>query len=120
MEENVHKQKKNLKKRERKKKKKLKKKKKKKHQRLIKELNIAVKIRTIILTEEATWGGIHALNGAKYLDNMSRRARQATINPYKKLFGRDLVMDMAEALRYGDDFLEEFESNQKISKAGTK
>ena len=73
--------------------------------------NTAAKIRTLILTEEATWEGIHALNGAKYLENMSRRARQATINAYKKLFGRDLVMDMAEALLEGDDFFEEFKSN---------
>ena len=63
MEVNVHIQKKNQKKRERKKKKKLKKKKKKKHQGLTKVLNTAVKIRTLILTEEATWEGIHALNG---------------------------------------------------------
>ena len=83
-------------------------------------LNTAVKIRTLILTEEATWGGIHALNGAKYLDNMSRRARQVTINTYKKLFGRDLVMNMAEELCEGDDFFKEFESNQQISKVGTK
>ncbi len=83
MEVNFHIQQKNQKKRERKKKKKLKKKKKKKHQRLTKVLNTKVKIRTIILIEEAIWEGIHTLNGAKYLENMSRRARQATINAYK-------------------------------------
>ena len=118
MEENIHTQKKNQKKRERKKKKKLKKKKKRKHQRQTKVLNAAVKIRTLILAEEATWEGIHALNGAKYMENMSRRARQRTINAYKKLFGRDLVMDMAEALCEGDDFFEEFELNQKNLKGG--
>ena len=119
MEVNFHIQQKNQKKRERKKKKKLKKKKKKKHQRLTKVLNTAVKIRTLILTEEATWEGIYELNGTKYLENMSRRARQATINACKKLFGRDLGMDMAEALCEFDDFFEEFESNQKNLK-GTK
>ena len=112
MEEKVKIQKKNEKKRERKKKKKLKKKKKKKHRNLTKVLNTALKIRTLILTEEAAWGEIHAFNRAKYLDNMSRRARQATINACKKLFGRDLGMDMAEALCEGDDFFEEFELNQ--------
>ena len=75
-------------------------------------------MRTIVLIEEAIWEGIHTLNGAKYLENMSRRARQATINAYKKLFGRDLGMDMAEALCEGDDFFEEFESNQKNLKGG--
>ena len=108
MEVNIHIQKKNQKKREEKKKK-LKKRKKKKHQRLTKVLNTAVKIRTLILTEEATLEGIHALNGAKYLENMSRRARQSIINEYKKLFGRDLKMDLAEALCKGEDFFEEFE-----------
>ncbi len=80
MEVNFHIQQKNQKKRERKKKKKLKKKKKKKHQRLTKVLNTAVKIRTLILTEDSILGGMHTLNGTKYLDKMSRRARQAAIN----------------------------------------
>ena len=55
LEENLHIQKKNQKKREKKKKKKILKKKKKKHQRFTKMLNSAVKIRTLILDEEATW-----------------------------------------------------------------
>ena len=80
---------------------------------LTKVFNTVEKMRTLILTEEATWEGIHALNGAKYLDNMSRKARQATINAYKKLFGRDLVMDMADSPCAGDDFFEETEQKTK-------
>ena len=98
LEENLHIQKKNQKKREKKKKKKILKKKKKKHQRFTKVLNSAVKIRTLILDEEAAWSGTHALNGAQYLEKMSNRSKRAVIKAYMKLFERDLVSDMAEAL----------------------
>ena len=58
--------------------------------------NSAVKIITLILDEEATRSGTHALNGAQYLE---------------KLFERDLVSDMAEALCAGGDYYEELEKN---------
>ena len=74
--------------------------------------NSAVKIITLILDEEATRSGTHALNGAQYLEKMSNRSKQAVIKAYMKLFERDLVSDMAEALCAGDDYYEELEKNK--------
>ena len=98
------------KKRDQKKRRKIKKKKKKKHQRLVKALNMAVKIKGLILQEETTWEGIHALKAAKYIENMSIRAKEATFKAYKGLYGTDLPVDMASAFCDGDEFFEYIES----------
>jgi len=110
LEEALHIQNKNKKKREQKKRRKIKKKKKKKHQKVVKALNSAVKVKGLILKEQTTWEGIHALNAAKYLENMSIRAKEATFKAYKGLYGTDLPEDLALALCEGDDFFETFES----------
>ena len=94
------------------------KKKKKKHQRLTRVLNSAVKIRTQILEEDITWKGIHAINAAKYLDKMSKKNREAVTRAYKKLFERNLVLDMADALCTWDDYYEELEKTTNPPKAG--
>ena len=110
LEELLHIQNKMKKKRDQKKRRKIKKKKKKKHQRLVKALNMAVKIKGLILQEETTWEGIHALKAAKYIENMSNRAKEATFKAYKGLYGTDLPVDMASAFCDGDEFFEYIES----------
>ena len=110
LEETLHIQNKNKKKRDQRKRRKIKKKKKKKHQKVVKALNSAVKVKGLILKEQTTWEGIHALNAAKYLESMSIRAKKATFKAYKGLFGNDLPEDMTLALCAGDDFFESLES----------
>jgi hypothetical protein len=87
------------------KKKKIKKKKKRKHQKLTKALNSAVKIRTLVLNEEATWAGTHPLNASRYLNKMSNYAVKAVTKAYRKLFERDLHKDMVDAICDGDEYL---------------
>ena len=51
------------------------KKKEKKHKKMVKTLNSAVKIRTLVLKEEATLAGTHVFNALKYLDKMPNIAK---------------------------------------------
>ena len=52
-----------------------KKKKNKKHQKVVKTLNLEMKVKGLILKEEATREGFHTKNTPKYLENMSIRQR---------------------------------------------
>ena len=52
------------------------KKKKKKHKKLLKVLNASVKIKSLILEEEATWAGTHAFNPGKYLEKIGVKGKK--------------------------------------------
>ena len=99
----------NRKKRDKKKREKMEKKKQKKNQKLLKALNSSVKLKSLILEEEATWAGTHAYNAGKYLSKMSIKAKEAVSKAYKKLFGEDLVSDLANAICAGDEYFESLE-----------
>ena len=58
-------------------------------------LNSEVKLRALILEEEAEWSGEQAFNRAQNLEEMSNLSKQAIIKTYKKIFERDLILDMA-------------------------
>ena len=100
----------NKKKRDRKRKKKLQKKKKKKHIKLIKAMDIAVRIRGHLLKEEQLMTGIHAVKGAQQLEDAPRKYRQRIINAYKALFDRDCVLDIADAFFDPEDYPEMYQS----------
>ena len=85
------------------------KKKKKKHRKLLKVLNASVKIKSLILEEEATWAGTHAFNAGKYLEKMGVKAKKEVSKAYKKLFDSDLITDMANAIFAGDNYFESLE-----------
>ena len=95
------------KKRDRKKKKKQQKIKEKKRRRKIQAMNIAVKIRGLLLKEEETFDGKHALGGAVLLNKAKRGVKERIIKTYREIFNRDVVIDTAEALCAGDEFFEE-------------
>ena len=109
LEESIQIQRNNRKKRDKKKREKMKKKKQKKNQKLLKALNSSVKLKSLILEEEATWAGTHAYNAGKYLSKMSIKAKEAVSKAYKKLFGGDLVSDLTNAICAGDEYLESLE-----------
>ena len=96
------------KKRDRKLKKERQKMKEKKRKRKIQAMNIAVKIRGLLLKEEETLEGKHALGGAVLLDKAKRGAKERIIKAYKEIYNRDVVIDTAEALCAGDEFFEEY------------
>ena len=96
------------KKRDRKKKKKQQKMKEKKRRRKIQAMNIAVKIRGLLLKEEETFDGKHAFGGAVLLDKAKRGVKERIIKTHKEMFNRDVVMDKAEAICAGDEFFEEY------------
>ena len=96
------------KKRDRKLKKKRQKMKEKKRKRKIQAMNIAVKIRGLLLKEEETLEGKHALGGAVLLDKAKRGVKERIIKAYKEIYNRDVVIDTAEALCAGDEFFEEY------------
>ena len=79
----------------------------KKRRRKIQAMNIAVKIRGLLLKEE-TFDGKHALGGAVLLDKAKRGVKERIIKAYREIFNRDVVMDTAEALCMGDEFSEEY------------
>ena len=101
----------NRKKRDKRKREKMEKKKKKKHKKLLKVLNASVKIKSLILEEEATWAGTHAFNAGKYLEKMGVKTKEEVSKAYKKLFDSDLITDMANAICAGDDYFESLEDN---------
>ena len=96
------------KKRDRKKKKKRQKMKEKKRNRKIQAMNIAVKIRGLLLKEKETLEGKHALGGTVLLDKAKRGVKKRIIKAYKEIYNRDVVIDTAEALCAGDEFFEEY------------
>ena len=96
------------KKRDRKKKKKRQNMKEKKRRRKIQAMNMAVKIRGLLLKEEETLEGKHALGGEVLLDKAKRGIKERIIKAYREIFNRDVVMDTAEALCMGDEFFEEY------------
>ena len=102
----------NKKKRDRKRQKKLQKKKKKKHLKLIKAMDIAVRIRGHLLKEEQLMTGIHAVKGAQQLENAPRKDRQRIINTYKALFDRDCVLDIADSFFDPEDYPEMYQSTE--------
>ena len=96
------------KKRDRKLKKKRPNMKEKKRKPKIQAMNIAVKIRGLLLKEEETLEGKHALGGAVLLDKAKRGVKERIIKAYKEIYNRDVVIDTAEALCAGDEFFEEY------------
>ena len=76
--------------------------------RKIQAMNIAVKIRGLLLKEEETLEGKHALGGAVLLDKAKRGVKERIIKAYKEIYNRDVVMDTADALCAGDEFFEEY------------
>ena len=60
-----------------------KKKKNKKHQKVVKTLNLEMKVKGLILKEEAIREGFHTINTSKYLENMSIRAKKPHIKHIK-------------------------------------
>jgi hypothetical protein len=80
----------------------------KKRRRKIQAMNIAVKIRGLLLKEEETFDDRHALGGAVLLDKVKREVKERIIKTYREIFNRDVVLDIAEALRAGDEFFEEY------------
>ena len=70
-----------------------------------------MKIKSLILEEEATWAGTHAFNAGKYLEKMGVKAKEEVSKAYKKLFDSDLITDMANAICAGDDYFESLEDN---------
>ena len=70
-------------------------------------MNIAVKIRGLLLKEEETLEGKHALGGAVLLDKAKRGVKERIIKAYKEIYNRDVVIDTAEALCAGDEFFKE-------------
>ena len=75
----------------------------KKRRRKIQAMNIAVKIRGLLLKEEETLEGKRALGGAVLLDKAKRGAKERIIKAYKEIYNRDVVMDITEALCAGDE-----------------
>ena len=67
----------------------------KKRKRKIQAMNIAVKIRGLLLKEEETLEGKHALGGAVLLDKAKRGAKERIIKAYKEIYNRDVVIDTA-------------------------
>ena len=74
----------------------------------IQAMNIAVKIRGLLLKEEETFDGRHALGGAVLLDKAKREVKERIVKTYREIFNRDVVMDTAEAICVGDEFFEEY------------
>ena len=74
----------------------------------IQAINIAVKIRGLLLKEEETLEGKRALGGEVLLDKAKRGAKERIIKAYKEIYNRDVVIDTAEALCAGDEFFEEY------------
>ena len=93
-----------------KKKKKIKKKREKKHKKMTKTLNTAVKMRNLVLREEVTWAGNYASNALKYLDKLSKIAKNKLYKAYSKLYERDLKKDIIDAVCAGDEYYENLET----------
>ena len=74
----------------------------------IQAMNIAVKIRGLLLKEEETFDCRHALGGAVLLDKAKREVKERIVKTYREIFNRDVVMDTAEAICVGDEFFEEY------------
>ena len=74
---------------------------------MTKILNTAVKIRTLVLKEEATWAGTHVQNAVKYLHKMSKIAKKEISRAYSKLFERNLNTDIVDAICAGDEYYEQ-------------
>ena len=70
----------------------------------IQVMNIAVKIRGLLLKEEKTLEGKYALGGELLLDKAKRGVKERTIKAYKEIFNRDVVMDVTDSLFAGDEF----------------
>ena len=94
----------NKKKLMRKRKKKQIKKKKKKHKLDVKVMDIAVKIRCHLLREEESWSGVDWLKGANLIEKEPIKIKERIFRAYKKIFGRDCVLDIAAAATEGDEF----------------
>ena len=71
------------------------------------QLFLAVKIRGLLLKEEALESK-HELGGAVLLDKAKRGVKERIIKGYWEIFNRDVVMEIAESLCAGDEFLEEY------------
>ena len=71
-------------------------------------MNIAVKIRRLLIKEEETLEGKHALGGPVLLDKAKRGVKERIIKTSKEIFNRDVVMDIADALCAGDEFFQEY------------
>ena len=74
----------------------------------IQAMNIAVKIRGLLLKEEETFDGRHALGVEVLLDKAKREVKERIVKTYREIFNRDVVMDTAEAICVGDEFFEEY------------
>ena len=81
-------------------------------------MNIAVKIRGLLLKEEETFDGKHAFGGPVLLDKAKRGVKERIIKTYREIFNRDVVMDTAEALCAGDEFFEELIWSKKRKAEG--
>ena len=82
------------------------KKKKKKHKLDVKVMDIAVKIRCHLLREEESWSGVDWLKGANLIEKEPIKIKERIFRAYKKIFGRDCILDIAAAATEGDDFFE--------------
>ena len=71
-------------------------------------MNIAVKIRGLLLKEEETFDGRHALGVEVLLDKAKREVKERIVKTYREIFNRDVVMDTAEAICVGYEFFEEY------------
>ena len=45
-----------------------------------------MKIKSLILEEEATWAGTHAFNAGKYLEKMGVKTKEEVSKAYKKFY----------------------------------
>ena len=82
------------------------KKKKKKHKLDVRVMDIAVKVRSHLLREEKSWSGAEWLKGANLIEKEPIKIKERIFRAYRKIFGRDCVLDIAAAATEGDDFFE--------------